>query len=124
MSCVLVVEDNDKNLKLIRTILEGNGIETVEARTGEEALALVRGRKPDLILMDIQLPGLSGIDVLNVLRADADAASIPVLAVTASVMSGDVGRIMAAGFGGCISKPVRYAPFLAAVRSALAGADA
>ena len=119
MKRILIVEDNDKNLKLVRDALQGNGYETLEARTGEEGLALARQHLPDLILMDIRLPGMSGIEALKALRADPATAGIRALAVTASVMSGEVGRITDAGFDGCIPKPIRYAAFLQAVRDAI-----
>ena len=119
MTRVLIVEDNDKNLKLVRDALRGNGYDTLEARTAEAGLELARTHAPQLILMDIRLPGMSGIEALSVLRADPATARIRVLAVTASVMSGDMGRIRQAGFDGCIAKPIRYESFLAAVRAAL-----
>ncbi len=119
MNRVLIVEDNEKNLKLIRDMLQGNGYETLEATTAESGIELALEQLPNLILMDIQLPRMNGIDALKVLRDDPKTAAIPVIAVTASVMSRDVGRIVAAGFEGYIPKPIRYASFLAAVRSAI-----
>ena len=122
MKRVLIVEDNDKNLKLVRDALQANGYETMEARSGEEGVTLARQHKPDLILMDIRLPGMSGIEALKALRADPGTAAIRAIAVTASVMSGDMGRITEAGFDGCIAKPIRYAAFLEAVRNAIEAA--
>ena len=119
MSLVLIIEDNERNLKLVREALHGNGFSTLDARTAPEGLALAAQRLPDLILMDIQLPGMSGIEALKRLRADARTAAIPVIAVTASVMNKDVGLITAAGFNGYIAKPIRYAAFIASVRSIL-----
>ena len=97
---ILIVEDNPKNLKLVRDILQVTGYQTVEAETGEEGVRLARERQPALILMDIQLPGMSGIEALGRLRADATTRMIPVIAITASVMAQDRERVMAAGFDG------------------------
>ena len=119
MSRILIIEDNDKNLKLVRDALQGNGYETLEAGTAEAGIALAISGNPDLVLMDIRLPGMNGIDALKVLRADERTAAIPVIAVTASVMSGDLGRIRDAGFDGFVAKPIRYASFLNAVRSVI-----
>ena len=122
MSRVLIIEDNARNLKLVRDSLQGNGYETLEATTAEAGIALALAEPPDLVLMDIQLPGMSGIDALKSLRADPRTAAIPVVAVTASVTSRDVERITAAGFDGFIAKPIRYASFMGAVRAMLARA--
>ena len=119
MSLILIVEDNEKNMKLARDILIAKGYQTLEAVTGEDGVKLAKEKRPDLILMDIQLPGMSGIEALKRLRADARTAAIPVIAVTASVMNKDVGLITAAGFNGYIAKPIRYAAFIASVRSIL-----
>jgi two-component system cell cycle response regulator DivK len=100
MSLILIVEDNDKNLKLVRDVLQVKGYQTIEAGTAEDGIELARERKPDLVLMDIQLPGMNGIDALKVLRADASTAGIPVIAVTASVMQQDRNLITEAGFDG------------------------
>ena len=89
MSLVLIVEDNEKNLKLVRDVLQVKGYETVDAGTAEDGLVLARDRKPDLVLMDIQLPGMNGIDALKALRADPATAAIPIVAITASVMQTD-----------------------------------
>src|SRR5215470_4454555 len=94
---ILIVEDNPKNLKLVRDTLQVKGYQTIEAETGEECVRLAHERQPALILMDIQLPGISGIDALHRLRADPGTRAIPVIAVTASVMTQDTKRIMAAG---------------------------
>ncbi|GIK85196.1 MAG: response regulator [Burkholderiales bacterium] len=119
---ILIVEDNDKNMKLARDILQAQGYATLEAVTGEDGVRLARERGPDLVLMDIQLPGISGIEALRQLRADPATASIPVVAVTASVMQTDRRQIVEAGFDGYIGKPISLRPFLEAVRSHLAGA--
>ena len=112
---ILIVEDNPKNLKLVRDILQVTGYQTVEAETGEEGVRLARERQPALILMDIQLPGMSGIEALGRLRADAATRTIPVIAVTASVMAQDRERVMAAGFDGFQGKPIRVRELLATV---------
>ena len=119
MSLVLIVEDNDKNLKLVRDVLQVKGYETIEAGTAEDGIVLARNRTPDLILMDIQLPGMNGIDALKVLRADASTARIPVIAVTASVMQQDRNLITEAGFDGYIGKPINLKEFVDTVRAML-----
>ena len=119
MSLILIVEDNDKNLKLVRDVLQVKGYQTIEAGTGEDGIALARERHPDLILMDIQLPGINGIEALKLLRADASTARIPVIAVTASVMQQDRNLITEAGFDGYIGKPINLKEFLDTVRSML-----
>jgi two-component system, cell cycle response regulator DivK len=119
MSLILIVEDNEKNLKLVRDVLQVKGYATIEAVNAEDGIELAFGRKPDLILMDIQLPGMSGIDALKVLRSNAGTASIPVIAVTASVMQQDRKQIMEAGFNAYVGKPINLKEFLDAVRNAL-----
>jgi two-component system, cell cycle response regulator DivK len=113
---VLVVEDNEKNMKLFRDVLLATGYRTQEATTGEQAVELAAEHAPDLVLMDIQLPDIDGVEVLSRLRADERTASIPVLAVTAQAMHGDRERFLAAGFDGYISKPVNVVEFVGAVR--------
>jgi two-component system cell cycle response regulator DivK len=120
MSVILIVEDNDKNLKLVRDVLQVKGYTTLEAGTGEDGVRIAAEKLPDLILMDIQLPGMSGIDALKVLRADPATASIPVIAVTASVMQQDRNLITQAGFDGYIGKPLNLKEFLDAVGATLA----
>lgn len=119
MSLVLIVEDNERNLKLVRDVLQVKGFLTLEAGTAEDGIKLAGERKPDLILMDIQLPGMSGIDALKVLRSNSATAAIPVVAVTASVMQQDRKQITEAGFDGYIGKPINIKEFLDAVWSAL-----
>jgi two-component system cell cycle response regulator DivK len=119
MKLILIVEDNEKNLKLVRDVLQVKGFATVEAGTAEDGIKLAAERKPDLILMDIQLPGMNGIDALKVLRADPATAAIPVVAVTASVMQQDRTLITEAGFDGYIGKPINVKEFLDTVRGAL-----
>ena len=119
MSLILIVEDNEKNLKLVRDVLQVKGYETLEAGTGEEGLKIARERMPALILMDIQLPGMSGIEALKALRAAPATAGIPVIAITASVMQQDRQQIMSAGFNGFIEKPINLRNFLDTVQRAM-----
>jgi two-component system, cell cycle response regulator DivK len=116
---ILIVEDNPKNLKLVRDTLQVTGYQTIEAETGEEGVRLAHERRPALILMDIQLPGINGVDALQQLRADPLTSAIPVIAVTASVMTQDRTRIMAAGFDGFHGKPISVRQLLATVREIL-----
>jgi two-component system cell cycle response regulator DivK len=113
---VLVVEDNEKNMKLFRDVLAAKGYYTLEATTGTRAVELAAEHAPDLVLMDIQLPDLDGSEALARLRADERTTSIPVLALTAQAMHGDRERFLAAGFDGYISKPVNVVELLATVR--------
>ena len=113
---ILVVEDNEKNMKLFRDVLHASGYRTLEAATGERAVELVFEHRPDLVLMDIQLPDIDGIEALSRLRADDRTASVPVLALTAQAMEGDRERFLAAGFDGYLSKPVDIAEFVATVK--------
>ena len=117
MTPILIVEDNEKNLKLVRDVLQAKGYATLEAGTAEEGLALARENRPGLILMDIHLPGMSGIEALKALRAEAVTAAIPVIAITASVMKESVRDVMAAGFNAFIEKPINVRGFLDKVRS-------
>ena len=119
MSLILIVEDNEKNLKLARDVLQVKGYETLEAGTAEAGLQIAREKHPDLVLMDIQLPGMSGIEALKALRADPATTSIPVVAITASVMQQDRQEVMRAGFDGFIEKPINLRSFLATVQKAL-----
>jgi two-component system cell cycle response regulator DivK len=121
MSLILIVEDNEKNLKLVRDVLRVKGYETAEAGTGEDGIRLALERKPDLILMDIHLPGMNGIEALGALRANPATTAIPVIAVTASVMQQDRKQITEAGFDAYVGKPINLKEFLDAVRSALEG---
>ena len=116
---ILIVEDNDKNMKLARDILQVKGYRTIEAESAEAGLPLVAARKPDLVLMDIQLPGINGIEALKKLRASPETSRIPVLAFTASVMPQDRKEIMSAGFDGFVSKPINLKEFIASIASTL-----
>ena len=113
---ILVVEDNAKNMKLFRDVLVATGYRTLEATTGSEALDMASEHTPDLVLMDIQLPDLDGVQALHRLRADARTAGIPVLALTAQAMSGDRERFLEAGFDGYLSKPVDVVELIQVVR--------
>jgi two-component system cell cycle response regulator DivK len=114
---VLIVEDNEKNRKLVRDVLTFKGYEIIEADNGEDGVRLARERRPRLVLMDIQLPGIDGIEALRRLRADDTTRGIPVIAVTASAMDRDRQKIMAAGFDGYQSKPLNVKGFVAAVEA-------
>jgi CheY-like chemotaxis protein len=116
---ILIVEDNERNRRLVRDILRHRGYRTTESETAEDALRMARESRPDLILMDIQLPGMDGITALGHLRADPTTRDIPVMAVTASAMTHDRQKIMAAGFDGYQTKPIRVVEFLDAVRRLL-----
>ena len=113
---VLVVEDNARNMKLFRDVLKASGYRTLEATTGARAVELVIEHAPALVLMDIQLPDIDGLEALDRLRADERTASVPVLALTAQAMEGDRERFLAAGFDGYLSKPVNIAEFVATVK--------
>ena len=113
---ILVVEDNERNMKLFSELLRASGYRTLEATTGERAVELALEHQPDLVLMDIQLPDIDGIEALGRLRADERFVSAPVLALTAQAMEGDRERFLAAGFDGYLSKPVDIAEFVSTVR--------
>ena len=117
---ILIVEDNEKNRKLVRDALQFRGFRTIECERGEDALTLAREHQPALILMDIQLPGMSGIEALGHLRADPTTRDIPIVAVTASAMMQDRQRILAAGFDGYQSKPIDVKGFVQVVAEVLA----
>ena len=119
---VLVVEDNEKNMKLFRDVLLVSGYRTLEAVTGIQAVELATTHSPDLVLMDIQLPEIGGVDALGRLRADERTAGVPVVALTAQAMEGDRERFLAAGFDGYLSKPVNVADLLATVKNYCEGA--
>jgi two-component system cell cycle response regulator DivK len=113
---VLIVEDNELNMKLFHDLLDAHGYRTLQTRTGMEALKLAREHRPDLILMDIQLPEVSGLEVTKWLKDDDELREIPVIAVTAFAMKGDEARIRQGGCEAYISKPISVGTFLAAVR--------
>lgn len=113
---ILLVEDNEKNMKLFRDVLSATGYRTLEATTGREAVELATEHTPDLVLMDIQMPDIDGVEALRMLRADARTASLRVLAVTAQAMQGDREQFLAEGFDGYLSKPVNVHELLGTVR--------
>ena len=117
---VLIVEDNDLNMKLFNDLLEAHGYNTLQTRDGVEALKLARQHRPDLILMDIQLPEISGLEVTKWLKEDDDLRSIPVIAVTAFAMKGDEEKIRGGGCEAYIAKPISVASFLRTVERFLA----
>jgi two-component system cell cycle response regulator DivK len=114
---VLIVDDNDKNLKLAREVLQFAGFRTLEASTGQGGLALAREHLPDVILMDIRLPDVDGIEVALRLKLGDATASIPVVALTSFAMKGDRERILAAGFDGYLEKPISVRAFPEQVRA-------
>ena len=116
---ILVVEDHDKNRKLVRDVLTFKGYEIIEAETGEEGVRLAQERHPSLVLMDIRLPGIDGIEALRQLRAEEATRGIPIMAMTASVMTEDRRRITDAGFDAYQSKPIKVKDFVAAVERLL-----
>ncbi len=109
---ILVVEDNEKSRKLVRDVLTFKGYEVIDAGTGEEGVRLAQKRRPSLILMDIRLPGIDGIEALGQLRAEPATREIPVLAMTASVMTEDRQKVMDAGFDAFQSKPIKVKDFV------------
>jgi two-component system, cell cycle response regulator DivK len=117
---VLVVEDNEKNMKLFRDVLQASGFRTLEATTAEEGIELAVAHRPSLVLMDVQLPGIDGVEALERLRSDDRTAAIPVLAVTAQAMRGDRERFTAAGFDGYLPKPVNVLELIDVVKEHVA----
>lgn len=113
---ILIVEDNDLNLKLFRDLLNANGYDTVETKEGLEAIGLTRNVMPDLIIMDIQLPEVSGLDVTRKIKSDQSMRHIPIIAVTAFAMKDDEDRILRAGCEAYISKPIAIEHFMTVVR--------
>ena len=113
---ILIVEDNEKNLKLARDLLEITGFRVIAAGDAETGVALAREQRPDVVLMDVQLPGMDGFEALAALRADPATASLVVVAFTASVMNEDLSRIDQAGFDGYIAKPISAREFPGQVR--------
>ena len=120
MGTVLVVEDNAANMKLAIFLLESAGHRVLTATDAEAGLALARSERPALILMDIQLPGMDGLEAVEILKRDEVTRAIPVVALTALAMKGDEERIRAAGADGYIAKPIRYQEFLATIAAKLA----
>jgi len=112
---ILIVEDNEKNRKLARDVLQYKGYRTIEAETGEDGVAFATQHKPDLILMDYQLPGIDGIEAFRRIRGDAATAHIPIMAVTASAMPEEAKKMKEAGFDGFQTKPINVKEFMRAV---------
>ena len=118
---ILIVEDNEKNRKLARDVLQFKGYRTIEAETGEAGVALAMEQKPDLILMDYQLPGIDGIEAFRRIRGEAATAHIPIMAVTASAMPEEAKKMKDAGFDGFQTKPLNVKEFVQAVAAVLSG---
>ncbi|MBL6953599.1 MAG: response regulator [Alphaproteobacteria bacterium] len=116
---VLIVEDNDLNMKLFHDLLDAHGYDTLQTKDGMEALAIAREKRPDLILMDIQLPEVSGLEVTTWIKEDDDLKSIPVIAVTAFAMKGDEEKIRVGGCEAYIAKPISVQLFLDTVKKFL-----
>jgi len=124
MARILVVEDTPANMRLATVILEAEGYTVLQACTAQEGIALARTATPDLVLMDIQLPGMNGLDATAILKSDAATRTIPIIAMTAFAMQGDEEKILAAGCDGYLAKPFRLQEFVAAVADGLAnGSD-
>ena len=120
MATVLIVEDNAANMTLATFLLESNGHTVLSATDAEIGVSIARAQQPDLILMDIQLPGMDGLEATGLLKADESTRGIPVIALTALAMKGDEERIRAAGCDGYIAKPMRYKDFLTTISAWLA----
>jgi two-component system cell cycle response regulator DivK len=120
MTTILIVEDNEKNMKLVRDILQHKGHATLEAVTGGEGVRLALERRPDLVLMDIQLPDIDGIEALRRIRAEPALDAVPVLAVSASVMPDEQHKIVTSGFDAFVTKPINLKQFLDTVQRFLA----
>ena len=116
---VLIVEDNELNMKLFRDLLEAHDIQTLETNEGKRVVDIAREKKPDLILMDIQLPEISGLDITKILKQDDELKSIPVVAVTAFAMKGDEEKIREGGCEDYLSKPISVTEFLTVVQKYL-----
>lgn len=112
---VLIVEDNDLNMKLFNDLLQAHGYDTLQTMDGRDAVQIARDNRPDLILMDIQLPEISGLEVTKMLKADEDLCDIPVIAVTAFAMKGDEEKIREGGCDGYLAKPISVPVFLETV---------
>jgi len=121
VSTILIVEDNEKNMKLVRDILRHAGHETLEAATGGDGVRLAVENRPDLVLMDIQLPDIDGIEALRRIREVKELDAMPVIAVSASVMPDDQQKIVSSGFDAFVTKPINLKQFLETVKRFLAG---
>ena len=121
MAKILVVDDDAMNLRLAATVLEQAGHEVLSAKGGAEGIEAALTHAPDLVLMDVQMPGMDGVSALKCLRAEPRTAALKVVAFTAFAMKGDAERLLAEGFDGYLEKPIRYRAFLASVTVLLAG---
>lgn len=119
MSTIMVVEDNPINMKLVHMVLERSGYTVEEATGAEDAIVSIRRTPPDLVLMDVQLPGMDGFAAMSLLKSDRTTASIPIVALTAFAMHGDEEKILRAGFDAYVAKPIRYNELLALVERLL-----
>jgi CheY-like chemotaxis protein len=120
---ILIIEDNERNLKLVRDVLQFNGFQTAEARTAEDGLALASASPPDLVLLDLQLPGIDGMEAFRRLRGSPPTAGVPVVAVTALAMKDDRERVLRAGFDGYLEKPISVRALPDQVRAFLTAAE-
>lgn len=120
MTTILIVEDNEMNMKLARDVLNAKSFDVLEAKSGEDGVALAVANNPDLILMDIQLPGIDGIEAFHRMRSDNRTAQIPVVAFTAAVTSSDWSRVKESGFDAFVSKPLELKSFIATIENTLA----
>jgi CheY-like chemotaxis protein len=120
---ILIIEDNERNLKLVRDVLQFNGFQTAEARTAEDGLALATASPPDLVLLDLQLPGIDGMEAFRQLRGSPPTAGVPVVAVTALAMKDDRERVLRAGFDGYLEKPISVRELPSQVRAFLTAAE-
>ena len=120
---ILIIEDNERNLKLVRVVLQFYGFQTVEARTAEDGLALASANPPDLVLLDLQLPGIDGLEAFRQLRGSSSTAGVPVVAVTALAMKDDRERVLRAGFDGYLEKPISVRELPGQVRAFLTAAE-
>jgi CheY-like chemotaxis protein len=120
---ILVVEDNDRNRRLLKILLKSEGYEVIEATTGEEAMDCLKIQKPDLILMDIQLPNTDGLDLTKRIKEDSETDHIPIIAVTAYAMKGDRERILEAGCDAYVSKPINTRELPGLIADVLKGSD-
>jgi two-component system cell cycle response regulator DivK len=118
---IMVVEDNEINLKLFNDLLQAQGYDVVSTQDGTEAIALARAARPDLVLMDVNLPKISGLAIMALMKADAELKTIPIVAVTACAMKGDEEKIRAAGCEDYIAKPISIPDFLGTVKKYLNG---
>lgn len=116
---ILIVEDNELNMKLFNDLLQAHGYGTIQTTNGGEAIGLAREHHPDLILMDIQLPEISGLEITKMLKADDDLKTIPIVAVTAFAMKGDEEKILEGGCEGYIAKPISVPKFLETISAFL-----